>query len=307
MPTYYRVLLGRGNSFATECREGNFIGVDFISHVDFTGQFGADWRDFNRRYIPTYLQLNPTRTRIAAGLACASLYTFGAKMQIGDYVISPIGNGTYRIGQINDAYRYVPNTNLPHRRGITWLDIVLTQTQLSTELQNSIGSRMTVINLSNAGYDNEIKQLINQPMIAEQPYPNNHSFALEKHLEEFIVRNWQTLELGKHYDIYQDEDQNGQQYPIGNWYIDILAISKDKKQLLVIELKKGRPSDIVVGQILRYMGYVKESIAEAHQEVRGVIIAHEDDSAMRLALSMTPNVTFYRYHIQFSLTQGNVK
>lgn len=304
MPTYYRVLLGRGNSFAPECLAGNFIGVDFISHVNFTGQFGDDWREFNRRYISTYLQLHPTRTRIAAGLACASLYRFGIGMQIGDYVISPIGNGTYRIGQINSEYHYMPNTNLPHRRGIQWLDTVLTQTQFSNDLQNSIGSRMTVINLSNAGYDDEIKQLINQPTMAEQPYPNNHAFALEKHLEEFIVRNWQTLELGKQYDIYQDEDQSGQQYPIGNWYIDILAISKDKKQLLVIELKKGRPSDEVVGQILRYMGYVKESIAEAYQEVRGVIIAHEDDTAMKLALSMTPNISFYRYHIQFALQKG---
>jgi restriction system protein len=267
MPTFYRVLLGRGNSFATECLEGNFIGVDFISHVNFTGQFGDEWREFNKHYIPSYLQLHPARTRIAAGLACSSLYTIGTRMQIGDYVISPIGNGTYRIGQINSIYHYVPNTNLPHRRGIQWLDIVLTQTQLSADLQNSIGSRMTVINLSNAGYDDEIKLLIHQPTDTEQPYPHNHSFALEKHLEEFIVRNWQTLELGKQYNIYQDEDQSGQQYPIGNWYIDILAISKDKKQLLVIELKKGRPSDVVVGQILRYMGYVKDSIAEAHQEV----------------------------------------
>ena len=31
---------------------------------------------------------------------------------------------------------------------------------------------------------------------------------------------------------------------------------KDKKTLLVVELKKGRVSDNVVGQIQRYMGYV---------------------------------------------------
>ena len=35
--------------------------------------------------------------------------------------------------------------------------------------------------------------------------------------------------------------------------IDILAISKDKKTLLVVELKKGRVSDNVVGQIQRYI------------------------------------------------------
>jgi len=36
--------------------------------------------------------------------------------------------------------------------------------------------------------------------------------------------------------------------------IDILAISNDRKKLLVVELKRGRVSDVVVGQLLRYMG-----------------------------------------------------
>jgi hypothetical protein len=47
--------------------------------------------------------------------------------------------------------------------------------------------------------------------------------------------------------------------------IDILAISKDKTELLVVELKKGRASDMVVGQIQRYMGYVLEELAETNQ------------------------------------------
>jgi restriction system protein len=37
-----------------------------------------------------------------------------------------------------------------------------------------------------------------------------------------------------------------------------LIIKKDKSQLLAVELKKGRASDAVVGQVLRYMGYVKQ-------------------------------------------------
>ena len=53
--------------------------------------------------------------------------------------------------------------------------------------------------------------------------------------------------------------------------IDILAVGKDKQEVLVVELKKGRASDSVVGQIQRYMGYIAE-IAEEHQRVRGVIM-----------------------------------
>jgi len=44
-----------------------------------------------------------------------------------------------------------------------------------------------------------------------------------------------------------------------------------------VELKKGRASDAVVGQTLRYMSFVQEMLAEKDQTVHGIIIALEDD------------------------------
>jgi len=85
---------------------------------------------------------------------------------------------------------------------------------------------------------------------------------------------------------------------------DILAISKDKKQLLVVELIKGRASDAVVGQTLRYMSFVQEMLAEKGQTVRGIIIALEDDQRIRRALAMVANVQFYRYQINFKLVRA---
>jgi hypothetical protein len=35
----------------------------------------------------------------------------------------------------------------------------------------------------------------------------------------------------------------------------------------VIELKKGKASDSVVGQVQRYMGYVKDELVEKNQRV----------------------------------------
>jgi restriction system protein len=131
------------------------------------------------------------------------------------------------------------------------------------------------------------------------------AFALEKHLEDFLVENWPQTELGKEYDIYEEDGERvGQQYPTETGPIDILAISKDKKRLLVVELKKGRASDAVVGQALRYMGCVQEELCEEGQTVQGVIIALEDDQRVRRALAMVPNVTFYRYEISFKLVKG---
>ena len=105
--------------------------------------------------------------------------------------------------------------------------------------------------------------------------------------------------------IYEEEGEAvGQQFQTDAGPIDILAISKDKKRLLVVELKRGRASDVVVGQVLRYMGFVKEQIAEDDQSVEGVIIALEDDQKLRWAISSVPAISFYRYQISFKLIKG---
>jgi restriction system protein len=128
------------------------------------------------------------------------------------------------------------------------------------------------------------------------------TFALEKHLEDFLVQNWSQTLLGKDYDVYQEEGELvGRQFPTDTGAIDVLAISKDKKTLLVVELKKGRASDNVVGQIQRYMGFVKEELAEPNQRVQGVIIALEDDIRIKRALSVANNIDFYKYQVSFKL------
>lgn len=127
-------------------------------------------------------------------------------------------------------------------------------------------------------------------------------FAMEKHLEDFLIKNWKNTPLGSKYNIYEvDGELVGEQYPSDTGPIDILAISKDRKVLLVIELKKGRVSDVVVGQIQRYMGYVKEELAEANQIVKGVIIGLEADARLKRTLAVTTNIEFYRYQIDFKL------
>jgi restriction system protein len=71
-----------------------------------------------------------------------------------------------------------------------------------------------------------------------------------------------------------------------------------------VELKKGRTSDTVVGQTLRYMSFVQDELAEDGQTVLGAVIAHEDDPKLRRALMMTPNIAFYRYQVSFKLAKA---
>ena len=53
------------------------------------------------------------------------------------------------------------------------------------------------------------------------------------------------------------------------------------------------------------MGYVKQELAEPNQGVKGVIIALDDDTRIRRALAMTPDISFYRYEVSFKLNKAN--
>lgn len=129
---------------------------------------------------------------------------------------------------------------------------------------------------------------------------------LEKYLEDFLVSNWSNTLLGKDYDIYEENGVPiGQQYMSDTGPLDILAISKDRKTLLVVELKKGKVSDKVVGQIQRYMGFVKEELLEPGQQVRGAIIGLDDDRRVQRALAVTQGIDFYRYEVDFKLHLSN--
>lgn len=149
----------------------------------------------------------------------------------------------------------------------------------------------------------EASQPITQAITAE--VEDQLAFQMEKQLEDFLVHNWRSTALGQEYDIYTEDGQPvGQQYPTDTGPMDILAISKDRTRILVVELKRGRASDAVVGQIQRYMGFVHEALLEPGQSVEGVIIAQEDDLRIKRALSMTRNIGFMKYRVEFHLDEA---
>jgi restriction system protein len=305
MKEFYRVMLGKGSMYAKECREQGFFGADFDIQQDLTNELPDDWREFNKKFIPIYLQSNPGKSRIAAGLCCGFLWTVCKKIQIGDVILSPDGKGKYFVGEVQSEYRFIPGADQPHQRQVHWFDETIDRSEMSEALRRSTGSIGTVSQISK--YREELEGLIKgeapKPVLisTDETIEDPTVFALERHLEDFLIHNWSQTPLGREYDIYQDEENIGRQFPTDTGPIDILAISKDKQVVLVVELKKGRASDSVVGQIQRYMGYIAEEIAEEHQSVRGVIIALEEDKKIRWALKVAPNIDFYRYEVRFDL------
>lgn len=133
-------------------------------------------------------------------------------------------------------------------------------------------------------------------------------YVLERQLEMFLVENWDETPLGERFKLLEDDGETvGQQYamdPIGR--ADLVGREKGTGAWVVIELKGGRVSDRVVGQLARYMGWVKRNMAEPHESVRGVIVAGDADDSIRYALSAMPNVELYTYTVDFRFRRTEV-
>jgi restriction system protein len=305
MKKYYRIMLGAKSAYATDCYNNNYIGANYGINEDLTNKLPENWKEFNKLFIPKYMALHPDKSKIAAGLSCGALWTIAKGLQRGDVVLCPNGAGSYYVGEVMSEYIHQPSSPLQHQRSVKWYPVTIERSIMSDALRNSTGSIGTVSDISS--YSQEIESLMGgyKPQViyvSDETIEDPSVFAMENHLEDFLVKNWKQTELGKYYNIFEEDGELiGQQYRTDTGPMDILAISKDNKSLLVVELKRGRASDSVVGQIQRYMGFVKEELAEAGQTVKGVIIALDDDIRIKRALSVTNNIEFYRYEINFKL------
>ena len=126
-------------------------------------------------------------------------------------------------------------------------------------------------------------------------------FALEKDLQRYLSDNLHIIEPGL--ALFQDEDISGFEYPAGGGRrIDILA--KDSAgNFVVLELKVEKGYDRVVGQLLRYMNWVRKELAEPGQRVRGIIVCRTMSEDLVLACSSIKDVELYEYRLQVTVTK----
>jgi restriction system protein len=299
--------LGRHAAYFQEYYEKNIIGIGFIPKHDLSNLGYEDWVSFRTRTKQLFTDNLENKTPVSIGLSQGVVYGFVHEMKTGDIVIVQNGNRTYFVGEITSNYIYEPRMELPHTRQVKWLGS-FPRDDMSDALKNSTGSLNCLVRLG--AYGDELESIFSANKIRtlaarQNDVPDDEDscrFSLERHLEDFIVANWNQIEISKNYDIYSDENGTGQQYQTDTGRIDILAISKDAKTWLVIELKRDQANDDTVGQVLRYMGYVKDELADKNQDVKGLIIGRTNDSkGLRRALSMLGNVDFYTYEMSFNI------
>lgn len=109
---------------------------------------------------------------------------------------------------------------------------------------------------------------------------DDNIIILEKGLEEAIKPNLQKLGLKLADKSIRQQFNMG----IGVGRSDLICVN-EKGDLVIVELKRGMTSDETIGQVLRYVGWTRENIAENGQKVLGCIVAGDYDEQLRLAAS----------------------
>lgn len=123
-------------------------------------------------------------------------------------------------------------------------------------------------------------------------------FAYESDLRDFLARNLGLIEKGLR--LFAEEGITGVEYPAGSGSIDLLCLDRCGAYV-VVELKVSRGDDKAVGQIARYLTWVRENLAEG-KEVRGILIARNPSDNLKAAAQALPNVSVYAYELSVDVT-----
>jgi hypothetical protein len=109
------------------------------------------------------------------------------------------------------------------------------------------------------GLESTIKEVLGHE--SEEDDELQQAFALEYQLRDFLAQNLGTVRVeGRKLKLFVDATgRDGIEFPTAVGPIDILAID-DSGAFVVFELKRARSPDHAIGQLTRYMGWVKQTI-----------------------------------------------
>ena len=243
---------------------------------------------------------------------CNCIWNFYNEISLGDVIIARrgtkkiVGIGTVTGTAFYDGEKgkervaYLTDDIYPNFINVKW-------EEKEIQFDKIIFSYYTLYEISEEKFQFLTKGMV--PEEIEEDVEQPAEFVLEKYLEDFIVTNFDGIFKGQ-LELYRDPEGNiGQQYPIiGNdgkeiGRIDILAREPSTNSYVVIELKKGRGSDKVVGQILRYMSWVKENLCQDGEDINGLIICKDVDERLSYALKLVRNIIKVKlYSVNFKLS-----
>jgi restriction system protein len=227
-------------------------------------------------------------------------------MKKGDKVLIYGNKNVYALGEIlSDYYHKEEESDVyylyNHRRDMKWLKIPdpsLSIEFLPEELQRKLMRPQTIIELTEGEWKSIDEAIKEQPPPEEREQPSltepSFSISLERTLRDYLAENPNLLQYGL--------QLIGKEYPTDAGNIDILLKDKDGSYVIV-ETKKGRESNKVVGQILRYIGWVKKNLSP---NVRGIIVTHSSDSNLEWAVEAVKDLVKLKfYKVKFELSNAS--
>jgi hypothetical protein len=249
-------------------------------------------------------------SQISSKNAARMVYRFYHSIQPGDRVIARRGTkrlaavGTVKSAAYFDATKNKATVKLKHPYG-HHIDVAWDLAPRDVSFERIVFGLQTLHEFSEEKYlsiTDPVPDVGSDLTIGAEEVEDPIEFGLEKYLEEFIVTNFDTI-FRKRLALYSspDLDVSAHQFQTDVGTIDILAREVATGDFVVIELKKGRSSDKVVGQLLRYMGWVTENLCDSSQKVRGVIICKDADDKLNYSLKMMPSVSVQYFKIDFRL------
>lgn len=133
----------------------------------------------------------------------------------------------------------------------------------------------------------EKSDLVDEEIIEEQVV-TEFAISLEKDLQNYLSNRLTEIEEGL--------TLVSREYKTDAGFIDILC--KDKNNgYVVIETKAGKAKDGALGQILGYIGALKES--SITENIRGILVASDFDSRLLYAVKASANITLTKYNLSF--------
>ena len=132
--------------------------------------------------------------------------------------------------------------------------------------------------------------------------PLSIEFAEERLLQDFLVNRWSDIQkfTDRNLEIYGGVEVGVEYNTHSAGRIDILAEDQKTKDLTVIELKRGLSGERHLGQLLRYMGWVRSKLAQ-EKSVFGLLIAAKFSESIQYAITELKNVNLLTYSLNFEL------
>lgn len=146
-----------------------------------------------------------------------------------------------------------------------------------------------------------LREMLDEPETHSGDEGEDPYFGLESQLRDFLAQNLSTIPVnGQRLHVYVDPaGRDGVEFPTAVGPIDILAVD-ERGNFYVFELKRGRTPDYTIGQLMRYMGWVSQTIGKG-AKVNGVIVAKQISDNLRYSVCIVPNVSLFEYEVSFQL------